>query len=58
MADKSYRNVILLDNYRGQGPRGSEVFSQGCVRPPIPIQENSPNPELIELIGRTAEALL
>ena len=33
MADQAYSNVVLLDNYRGRGPRGSEVFSpKGCVR--------------------------
>jgi hypothetical protein len=29
MADKSYRNVILLDTYRGLGPRGWKVWPNG-----------------------------
>ena len=32
MATQAY-NIVLLDAYRGRGPRGSKVFSpKGCVR--------------------------
>jgi len=29
MADKPYPNVVLLDNYRGRGPRGWKVWPNG-----------------------------
>ena len=55
MADKPFRNVILLDNYRGRGPRGWQVFSQGCVQPPITTQTEQI--DLEEAINRFAEFL-